>query len=336
MRTFIPFIVNDEMSLLESEIKGRDVVIETEFCDPNATRWWSKYEVWAFISIYFDEVCQCILSANVVGDVPENGARITRLIALISNDEHRAKLQLEVRIVALVCMPLVESTYVLEGKGPLATMAYKIIKRIEYWFRVHNVDLTYPGKDYYIGIEQAINEYVDACGVPLADVKNSVRESIVPCIDYFTSRILGMLDTDLALYKILRYMNPFEHKLLVADGTLSANVFCDDVKQLKRFSAADVNSMMLEYSEYCMTTSTLPNVTHKEMPGAIELFWKEHHNLFPFISMFARYAMTIITSSASAERAFSILKSTFNPKQDKANEDYVMSACMQQFNERTL
>ncbi len=113
-------------------------------------------------------------------------------------------------------------------------------------------------------------------------------------------------------------------------------VFCDGVKQLKRFSVADVNSMMLEYSEYCMTTSTLPNVTHKEMPGAIELFWKEHHNLFPSISMFARYAMTIITSSASAERAFSILKSTFNPKQDRANEDYVMSACMQQFNERTL
>jgi hypothetical protein len=41
--------------------------------------------------------------------------------------------------------PIVVAVYLLEGKGPVALVAYDIIKGVKNWFEFHSNDLTYPG-----------------------------------------------------------------------------------------------------------------------------------------------------------------------------------------------
>jgi hypothetical protein len=62
------------------------------------------------------------------------------------------------------------------------------------------------------------------------------------------------------------------------------------------------------------------------------IFWKIHKGDLPGLAKFVRYAFTICTSSASAERSFSVLKRCFGNQQRLALEDYVMLSCMLQTN----
>ena len=63
-------------------------------------------------------------------------------------------------------------------------------------------------------------------------------------------------------------------------------------------------------------------------------FWKQNRLMLPGFVKFARYAFTMITSSASSERAFSILKRCFKSEQRLALEDYVSLSCMLQVNRK--
>lgn len=127
-------------------------------------------------------------------------------------------------------------------------------------------------------------------------------------------------------------MNPYDVKLMVPLNELTAEVFAAGIVALKRFSNAERDSMLAEYSDYLHCAEALPQVAHKDTVAQISTFWKLHYHTFPAISKFAMFAMTIITSSASAERAFSMLKNMFAPNQNKAHEDYVQAACMSIYN----
>jgi len=92
--------------------------------------------------------------------------------------------------------------------------------------------------------------------------------------------------------------------------------------------------MSEEFSVYKVLCGELVDVPSTELLDAIVTFWRLNSHLLPCISKFAKYAFTIVTSSASAERAFSVLKSTFDARQVRALEDYVAVSCMLQYNNR--
>ena len=52
----------------------------------------------------------------------------------------------------------------------------------------------------------------------------------------------------------------------------------------------------------------------------------------PALSRFVEYAFTIITSSAAAERVFSVIKRSFDTCQKGALEDYVFLSTIMQYN----
>ena len=63
-------------------------------------------------------------------------------------------------------------------------------------------------------------------------------------------------------------------------------------------------------------------------------FWQLHSRQLPSSADLARYLMSMTTSSAAAERLFSILKSSFADQQQNALEDYVTLSLQYQYNDR--
>jgi hAT family C-terminal dimerisation region len=61
-------------------------------------------------------------------------------------------------------------------------------------------------------------------------------------------------------------------------------------------------------------------------------FWKLHKDQMPSMCKFIRYAYTITTSSAPAERVFSVIKRSFDTGQKGALKDYVFLTAIIQFN----
>lgn len=61
-------------------------------------------------------------------------------------------------------------------------------------------------------------------------------------------------------------------------------------------------------------------------------FWRLHMEELPYVRKFVKYAYTIITSSAAAERVFSVIKRSFDTSQKGALEDYVFLSSMMQYN----
>ena len=79
------------------------------------------------------------------GNVGESGSRIRRLVTAVDNAETLAWLKLEIDVVVITMKPFVEATYLLEGKGSCAIIAYDMVVKIDKWFSTHEVKLTFPG-----------------------------------------------------------------------------------------------------------------------------------------------------------------------------------------------
>ena len=65
---------------------------------------------------------------------------------------------------------------------------------------------------------------------------------------------------------------------------------------------------------------------------SVTKFWQLHVQVPPHIRKFVKYAYTIITSSAAAERVFSVIKRSFDRAQKGALEDYVFLSSIMQYN----
>jgi len=318
-------------------------VLGFQFRHPGNTRWFGTYEVYVVIKENFEAFYLFVTTAVLDGEVDEGGVRIGRLNATLTNEESRAWLRLEAEISSIVMKPLVEATYILEGKGPCAIIAYDLIKKTEAWFDFHTPQLSYPG------VPEAMQVCTDSLtSIPAflaahagngqigALVATKVRTVITGAIEYFRSRILGMLAEDVAIYKTLRYANPLA--MLRANPPMNDLVFRQEVTALHHFSTADINNMVLELPIYRAHLQRVPEFLWEkdEMQYAQE-FWDPYtSNTMPNFTKFVRYAFTMITSSGSAERAFSILKRSFGYNQVLALEDYVMLSCMLQKNRRDV
>ena len=329
-------------------------VVGSRFRQPGDTRWWATYEcVYAPVRTFFDLVVECINSAVIDADMDEGGARIARLVASMADPALRAEIKFEADIVCIVMKPLVETTYLLEGKGPCAAIAADAIGKIKLWFDVHHPALTYPG------VEHAMSEFVNklkvlphpvaAMGVPLtaqqtamvaslADpnatalktyVRTRTSAMILPAIEYFRSRILVMMETDVTLYKALRNISPIAVARKSGLGGFSVNGFKNEVRSLDHFTDIEVDAMAAELPAYIqLFAHNAQCPTFEEEMDFVVRFWKSQAGILPQLAKLARYAFTIITSSAACERAFSILQRFFGSDKKLALEDYVKLSVM--------
>lgn len=281
----------------------------------------------------FALVIKFIINAIEFGGLTDDGARIRRLVQIATDKSFCARLHLELAVVVAVAKPLVEATYLLEGNGPLALIAYDQVMRVKKHFEIHKENATWPG------VPEAITQYTVEMAEVVGDDMNenefrvtTVEEVIgivEPVEEYFTSRIFGLLGKDIDVYRALRNANP----LAIRRSPPTPGEFRIAVESMDHFTSSDITKMVEELPKYLDLSDNwgVPERSVDELKSLIK-FWQLHMNELPYIRKFVKYAYTIITSSAAAERVFSVIKRSFDTGQKGALEDYVFLSSIMQYN----
>ena len=165
------------------------------------------------------------------------------------------------------------------------------------------------------------------------EIAEKVKTVILPAYGYFKSRIFGMLAEDVIIYKTMRYANPISMIRFRANFDTADMV--KSIENLKHFPQDVIDEILTDLPQYLQYVSEIPQnyCENDEMIYADE-FWKHNRLMLPGFVKLARYAFTMVTSSASSERAFSVLKRCFKSEQRLALEDYVSLSCMLQINRK--
>jgi hypothetical protein len=340
-------------------------VFDRRWCNPGNTRWWATHELFMFLfnnwDLFLEFVTRCWDD-----DLIENGARMTNLHNMLFTDLVTAAwLKLECASIAIFAEPLIKHTYVLEGSSCCSFVAYDITDDARRWIQTHTNNVSYPGFDIAIqscaeSIRMYENEDVPQYA-PLEQaieiVKIKVRDMLLSCQTYFENRFVINnenndevgLSSDLQLYKFCRFFNPCFMKWR-SDPLTRAQEFrnlFNDILNL-RFNADQINQCVVELLEYVQLSADLipdfdpllydgndenineelKNQYQHEMEESLK-FWRNPsvRQRIPMLSKVARHCMIYVPSSASAERVFSILKSSFDIAQMQAAlEDYTTVA----------
>jgi hypothetical protein len=255
------------------------------------------------------------------------------MTATVKDKKLCAILHLELATVVAVAKPLVEATYLLESNGPLALIAYDQVFRIKMFFELHKDNASWPG------VPLALAEYTSVIAAIEGEngVENEIRAAaaemvkkmVEPVEEYFISRIFGHLGADVQIYKVLRNANP----LAIRRTAPTVDEFTKDLESLNHFTPADIKKMLIELPLYINLASEWnPKDENANEVKSIIKFWLFHREQMPSISKFIRYAYTMTTSSAAAERVFSVIKRSFDTNQKGALEDYVFLSATMQYN----
>ena len=313
-------------------------IIKQEFRQPGNTRWWAFYELYVIFCKHWNDVYVCISTAVMDGDVGEVGARINRLVAMMTDCTIRAELRLEIAFVVIVAKPLVQATYNLEGDGPCSLIAYDQLMICKNWFEAHFEELTFP--ELQEEIELAVEvlsplKFRNNDVIAREGIRQKVKNAIQPAWDYFRTKIFDDLAKDVAIYKTLRLCNPFSMKRMnFRPNLVEARI---GIESLEHFTRDNINQMFNEFPLYLILceqfTANNPETIEEELRLIIK-FWRLNKIQLPYLSLFVRYAYCITPSSASVERVFSLLKNSFGPQQNLTLEDYIKTSLMFQYNNR--
>ena len=177
-------------------------VIGTQFLHPENTRWWAFYDLYYNTKENWVNFSHFLATAVADGNVGESDSRIKHLLAVIHDPMAVAILKMELDIIIITMKPLVQGTYLQEGKGLCAIIAYDLISKFDNWFVTHLDDLTFPGMEEAISscrkalIEAGKNYTRD-------NIARSICDNIAPGYNYFESRIPEMLEDDMVIYKTM-------------------------------------------------------------------------------------------------------------------------------------
>lgn len=203
--TFLDKFKQDLCGLAQSSYgfkKHWKTTLQESFKQPGNTRWWATFELFAVLKKKWDLVIECIKTASTAQNISEEGARLRNLTEAVTNPQRVAWLELEVATVVIVAEPLVRATYILEGDGPCAIVAFDIVNDLLIWFQYHVQPLSFPALTdamekcvFKLGLIEA----VPAVEKSMEFVRGRVTKSIEKVILYFHDRIFVKLQEDVAL-----------------------------------------------------------------------------------------------------------------------------------------
>jgi len=158
-----------------------------------------------------------------------------------------------------------------------------------------------------------------------------VKGVAAACTDYFRENV--MQHPSLPVFEATAMANPH---FILRNAPLSAADVRSKVAPLldKLVTPALVQNMVSELARYqlaCRATADWDVNTVIEKAKLIETFWTKHQNL-PAWTEFAHLCMLLDPSSASVERAFSILKYLFTDLQSRSLQDKIEASLMLRFN----
>jgi hypothetical protein len=332
---------------------------------PSPTRWWSYWEMYDLmlsdvtlpdgtIASYFARLLQAIRAAvNDDGVIDLDGvwvdsANVLRLVEFAQTQTHTEDVLLELTVVVGVFRPFVQATYALEGAGCCVLEVGGWFHYLSSFWHMHEPTLSFPR--VRVAIEKtaaarlARGEYGSLVEARLA-VEARVRELIAPVaeqLSFVFNCADGEMKTDVRFYKFCVTLNPFENGK--PHFQLEPEAF--KVEVLHHFSGylepRHVDIMLEELPQFQLECVAFlaqyapndpdnnPDKTAEHRNVAIWSFWKRLHRecACPWLRRLAQLVLSIVPSSAAAERSFSLLKNYFQSQQlvgdmRGALEDYI-------------
>ena len=207
----------------------------------------------------------------------------------------------------------VQTTYNLEGDGPLALVAYMSIHSLyAHITSLHFSKVTALTKQLASGnssLEQQLNAYAKGC--------------IDPAYAYFHAKFDNDLKPAIQVFKAARYFSPATTSELKPDAS---NL--DILQSLSFLTSADITNL-----KKC--TSTLPCSCRRPCQSVDPIKWWEMHlEQLPHWANAYKNVILVQPSSAAAERVFSLLTNSFGQQQTSSLEDYISVSVMLQYNKR--
>ena len=138
------------------------------------------------------------------------------------------------------------------------------------------------------------------------------------------------------VYELARTMGPISTRLLQPSWEDTRKLMAETKVNLY-FTDPEKQAMQNEWSDYLALTAQLGADPEDESPNEqmrrALLFWAAARHKLPNIARLARYCIIIASSSAAAERVFSVLKASQSLVQmHKALEDYTEIMVQRQYN----
>ena len=225
------------------------------------------------------------------------------------------KLKIEIAITFDAMTPFVSSTYLLEGDGPLAFVAYREINKLHASIACgHCPNVSAVARSEARGNtvhEQQLLAYAQHC--------------VQPAYVYFQSKFdltTGELKHTLEAFKAARYGDPTQ-----------LNETLTDIDSLTAFDIIDSAFILELKGELPMYLAAVEDIA----PDInINDWWKGHTGELPAWTAAYKLFLLVQPSSAAAERVFSVLQSSFSTRQNSSLEDYICTSVMLQCNRKYI
>ena len=275
------------------------------------TRWWSWWEVAQQVMLQFAEILPFVQDRL---QTAANKATLRHVKEMFEDGQMKLSLQLELAAVVDAGKPLVESTYILEGDGTLAWQCYEQLMVIQNSIQVANLPNLVALSREVSGGNLAFAQQCYQYGVA----------AIQPGWEYFTQTVMGAMGPQVEIFKAARLFSPQQICQLrpVANDVdiITSVAFLDDPALIANLK-----------NELPMYLAKADGIDNDVDPIG---WWKANEADLPFWSAAAKLVLLMQPSSASSERVFSILTTTFGHLQDLALQDYIECSLMLQFNKR--
>jgi hypothetical protein len=287
-----------------------------------------------------------------VDGVFEDSVRVRRLYEFAQDVKRVEDVSLELVTVVEVMRPFVQATYALEGAGCCVLEVGPWFRYLATFWAMYEPTLSFPKVretvERIAAAKAARHEFISHAAAR-DHLEQLVRSLINPVTDQL-SFVFNMQDgemrSDVSFYLFCASLNPYEHskpeyKTMIQPAAFKAGV----LKHFDgRFTATQVDSMVLELPQFAIQCAEFVANVEPAVPDddndrsktaayrnrEIWKFWKslDASNLCPHIRRLAQLTLSIVPSSAAAERCFSLLKAYFDSQQlvgdlRGALEDYI-------------
>ena len=189
-----------------------------------------------------------------------------KLLSLLSDDEEKKYLMVELAVTIDVAAPFVEATYNLEGDGPLALNCYEAISALNVAARqVH-----YPNSEAVVrnvfsesDMEEELIQYTKSC--------------VQPGVTYYFNQLATSMKGSLEAFKAARFFSP------VKVQQIRPSVPALDALSVFPFLSSQILSLKEEFPFYVAASEVID-------PSYDPLqFWKHHEQSLPACSRSKAY-----------------------------------------------
>ena len=268
------------------------------------THWWSKWEVLNQVLIYFGFV-EPFLRENEEICPSSRG----HLLEIVDNPQKFQDLRLELAALIDAGVHFVNATYYLEGDGPLIFSCYERLSAVSHAVAV----------DHYPNTSAVVREIAGGDAALYSQLVLQAKACIKPGLQFYQQKFSGQFHAIVRAFKAARLCCPVQVQ--------SLNPTAESLEEFRNFPFINDDTKIANLAEELpayLAAADGVTVTCEEDKVA---WWAAHADTLPHWSSLFKMLLLIQPSSASAERAFSILANAFNAQQDRTLQDY-LEACV--------